>query len=297
VKYLGEDMNDIVIYKDGSVALDVTVEHETVWLNQKQMSELFAKSVKTINEHIGNIYAEGELDKYATVRKFRIVQTEGKREVEREIDYYSLDVTISVGYRVKSKQGTQFRIWATSILKQHLLKGYTLDQKRLDVLEEKQLLTDKKLQTVLQAIEDKSLKPKQGIFYDGEVFDAYVFVADLIKSVKESIVLIDNYVDESVLTLFSKNPSIEVTIYTKSISKQLKLDLKKYNTQHKPISIKTFKESHDRFLILDGKEVYHFGASLKDLGKKWFAFSKFELEVLGMLERLGYDSKEIKKSD
>ena len=135
-------MNDIVIYKDGSVALDVTVEHDTVWLSQKQMSELFAKSVKTINEHIGNIYTEGELDKYTTVRKFRIVQTEGKREVEREIDYYSLDVTISVGYRVKSKQSTQFRIWATSVLKQHLLKGYTLDQKRLDVLEEKQLLTD-----------------------------------------------------------------------------------------------------------------------------------------------------------
>jgi len=283
----GENMNDIVIYKDGSVALDITVEHETVWLSQKQMSELFAKSVKTINEHIGNIYAEGELDKYATVRKFRIVQTEGKREVEREIDYYNLDVTISVGYRVKSKQGTQFRIWATSILKQHLLKGYTLDQKRLDVLEEKQLLTDKKLHKVMQAIEDKSLKPKQGIFYEGEVFDAYVFVAELVKSAKESIVLIDNYVDESVLTLFSKNPSIEVTIYTKSISKQLKLDLKKYNAQHKPISIKTFKESHDRFLILDGKEVYHFGASLKDLGKKWFAFSRFELEVLGMLERLG----------
>ena len=138
----------------------------------------------------------------------------------------------------------------------------------------------------MQAIEDKSLKPKQGIFYDGEVFDAYVFVADLIKSAQESIVLIDNYVDESVLTLFSKNPTIEVTIYTKSISKQLKLDLKKYNAQHKPISIKTFKESHDRFLILDGKEVYHFGASLKDLGKKWFAFSRFELEVLGMLGRL-----------
>ena len=282
----GENMNDIVIYKDGSVALDVTVEHETVWLSQKQMSELFAKSVKTINEHIGNIYAEHELDKYATVRKFRIVQTEGNREVEREIDYYSLDVTISVGYRVKSKQGTQFRIWATSILKQHLLKGYTLDQKRLDVLEEKQLLTDKKLRTVMQAIEDKSLKPKQGIFYEGEVFDAYVFVADLVRSAKESIVLIDNYVDESVLTLFSKNPTIEVTIYTKSISKQLKLDLKKYNAQHNPITIKTFKESHDRFLILDGKEVYHFGASLKDLGKKWFAFSRFELEVLGMLGRL-----------
>ncbi len=284
---IGKDMNDIVIYKDGNVALEVTVEHETVWLSQKQMSKLFVKSVKTINEHIGNIFSEGELDKYATVRKFRIVQMEGKREVAREVDYYNLDVVISVGYRVKSKQGTQFRIWATGVLKQHLLKGYTLDQKRLDVLEEKQLLTDKKLNKVIQAIDDKSLKPKQGIFYEGEVFDAYSFVASLIKSAKVSIVLIDNYVDESVLTLFSKNTSAKVIIYTKNISKQLKLDLKKYNTQYRPISIKTFKESHDRFLILDGKEVYHFGASLKDLGKKWFAFSKFEMEALEMLGRLG----------
>ncbi len=277
-------MNDIVIYKDGTVLLEATVDNDTVWLSQKQMSELFVKSKKTISEHISNVFKENELRKEAVVRNFRTTASDGKRY---NIEYYNLDVIISVGYRVKSKQGTQFRIWATSILKQHLLKGYTLDQKRLDVLEEKQLLTDKKLQTVMQAIEDKSLKPKQGIFYEGEVFDAYVFVADLVKSAKESIVLIDNYVDESVLTLFGKNPSIEVTIYTKSISKQLKLDLKKYNAQHKPITIKTFKESHDRFLILDGKEVYHFGASLKDLGKKWFAFSRFELEILEMLGRLG----------
>ena len=280
---LGEDMNDIVIYKDGSVALEATVENDTVWLNQKQMSELFAKSKKTISEHIGNVFKEGELIRDAVVRNFRTTASDGKTY---SVEYYSLDVIISVGYRVKSKQGTQFRIWATSVLKQHLLKGYTLDQKRLDVLEEKQLLTDKKLNKVMQAIEDKSLKPKQGIFYDGEVFDAYVFTSDLIRSAKKSIILIDNYVDESVLTLFSKNPDVEVTIYTKTISKQLKLDVKKYNAQHKPIVIKTFTESHDRFLILDGKEVYHFGASLKDLGKKWFAFSRFNMEVLGMLERL-----------
>ena len=276
-------MNDIVIYKDGGVALEATVENDTVWLNQKQMSELFAKSKKTISEHIGNVFKEGELKRDAVVRKFRTTASDGKTY---HIEYYSLDVIISVGYRVKSKQGTQFRIWATSVLKQHLLKGYTLDQKRLDVLEEKQLLTDKKLNTVMQAIEDKSLKPKQGIFYDGEVFDAYVFVSELIKSAKHSIVLIDNYVDESVLTLLSKNADVKVTIYTKTISKQLKLDVKKYNAQHKPIAIKIFTESHDRFLVLDGKEVYHFGASLKDLGKKWFAFSRFEMEVLGILERL-----------
>ena len=277
-------MNDIVIYKDGSVALEATVNDDTVWLSQKQLCDLYERDKSVISRHIRNIFKENELEIKAVVAKNATTASDGKIYM---VDYYNLDMILSLGYRVNSKRATQFRQWATSILKQHLLKGYTLDQKRLDVLEEKQLLTDKKLDKVMQAIEDKSLKPKQGIFYEGEVFDAYVFVADLIKSAKESIILIDNYVDESVLTLFSKNPAIEVTIYTKSISNQLKLDLKKYNAQHKPITIKTFKESHDRFLILDGKEVYHFGASLKDLGKKWFAFSRFELEVLGMLGRLG----------
>ena len=210
---------------------------------------------------------------------------EGKVQ-SRSTNFYNFDAIISIGYRVNSKRATLFRIWATSVLKQHLIKGYTLDQKRLDVLEEKQILTDKKLSEVLQAIGDKSLKPKQGIFYDGEVFDAYVFVSDLIKSAKTSIILIDNYVDESVLTLLSKNQNINVTIYSKNISSRLKLDVKKYNTQFRPLTLKIFKESHDRFIILDEKEVYHFGASLKDLGKKWFAFSRFDIEILGMLERL-----------
>ena len=157
---------------------------------------------------------------------------------------------------------------------------------RLDSLEEKQFLTDTKIDKVLNAIEDKSIKQKQGIFYDGEVFDAYIFVVNLVKSATKSIILIDNYVDESVLTLFSKNQNISVTIYSQKISKQLKLDLKKYNTQYKPIEIKSFKESHDRFMIIDETEVYHFGASLKDLGKKWFAFSKFDVGAVEMLRRL-----------
>ena len=276
-------MNDIVIYKDGSVALEASVDNDTIWLNQKQLCELYERDKSVISRHIRNIFKEHELEVKSVVAKNATTASDGKTYM---VDYYNLDMILSLGYRVNSKRATQFRQWATKVLKQHLLKGYTLDQKRLDVLEEKQLLTDKKLDKVMQAIEDRSLRSKQGIFYEGEVFDAYVFVSDLIKSTKESIVLIDNYVDESVLTLFSKNPSVDVTIYTKSITKQLKLDLKKYNAQYKPITLKTFKESHDRFLILDGKKVYHFGASLKDLGKKWFAFSRFELKVLGMLERL-----------
>lgn len=247
------------------------------------MQLLFARDRSVVTKHINNVFKEGELLKDSVCANFAHTAEDGK---VYDVKYYNLDVIISVGYRIKSKQGTQFRIWATSVLKHHLLNGYTLDQKRLDVLEEKQVLTDKRLDSVMQAIEDKSLKPKQGIFYEGEVFDAYVFVSGLVKSAEVSIVLVDNYVDESVLTLFSKNPSIAVTIYTKNISKQLKLDLKKYNAQFNPIEVKTFTESHDRFMIIDSKEVYHFGASLKDLGKKWFAFSRFEMDALGMLGRL-----------
>ncbi len=149
-----------------------------------------------------------------------------------------------------------------------------------------EIKTDEKIDTILNAIEDKSIEPKQGIFYNGQVFDAYNFIADLIRDSKQSIVLIDNYIDDTTLTLFSKNQNIEVTIYTQTISKQLKLDLEKYNSQYKDIIIKTFKDSHDRFMIIDNKEIYHIGASLKDLGKKWFAFSKFDIENLGLLERL-----------
>lgn len=157
---------------------------------------------------------------------------------------------------------------------------------RLDMLENYQKKRDSRLDKVLDAIEDKTIKPKQGVFYDGQVFDAYIFVSGLVKDAKKSIVLIDNYIDESVLTLFSKNQNVDITIYSKNISKQLKLDLKKYNTQYKPIELQHFKESHDRFIIIDEMEVYHFGASLKDLGKKWFAFSKFDVEALEMLGRL-----------
>ena len=158
---------------------------------------------------------------------------------------------------------------------------------RLDSLEQKQFKTDEKVDAVLNAIEDKSIKPKQGIFYDGQVYDAYVFVADLIRSAKKNIILIDNYCDESVLTLLSKrDSSVKASIYTKNITKQLQLDLKKHNEQYPKIELKKFDSAHDRFLIIDDKEVYHIGASLKDLGKKWFAFSKFDMEALNILTRL-----------
>ncbi len=157
---------------------------------------------------------------------------------------------------------------------------------RLENVERKLIATDEKVDRIFTALENKTLKPKQGIFYDGQIFDAYEFVTGLIKQAEKSIVLIDNYVDETILTLFSKNQKINVTIFTKNINKQLKLDLKKYNSQYNPIEIKRFEKSHDRFLIIDNKEIYHFGASLKDLGKKWFAFSKFDMEAIEILGKL-----------
>ena len=277
-------MDDIVIYRDGTVMLETTVDEDTVWLSQKQISELFDVKVPAVSKHLKSIFENSELEENSVVSKMEITASDGKRYKTR---LYNLDAIISIGYRVNSKRATQFRQWATRVLKQHLLRGYTLDQRRLDVIEEKQLITDKKLEKVMRAIEDDSLRPTQGIFYDGQVFDAYVFIADLIKSAKHSIRLIDNYIDESVFIHFSKNQNIQVTIYTKNITKQLKLDLKKYNSQYHPIELKKLDVSHDRFLILDDAEVYHIGASLKDLGKKWFAFSKMDVESLGILERLG----------
>ena len=280
--------SDTVIYNNGEIELKVSVENETVWLNRHQIAELFERDVKTIGKHISNVFKEGELEKNSTVAKFATVQTEGGREIKREIEYYNLDVIISVGYRVKSKRGVQFRQWATNVLKSYIYNGYAINGDKITHQRFKELENDVALlKSKVNLLEDtKQLSPKQGIFFDGQIFDAYAFVADLIRSAKVSIVLIDNYIDESVLTLFSKNQDVDVTIYTKTVTKQLKLDLQKYNAQYKPIEIKTFKESHDRFMIIDGDEVYHIGASLKDLGKKWFAFSRMGKENLKILERL-----------
>jgi hypothetical protein len=210
------------------------------------------------------------------------IQIEGERKVKRKITCYNLDVIISVGYRVKSHRGTQFRIWANQILKDYLLKGYVLSH-RVDRIEKKLLEHDNKFDLLIKT----NLIPNEGIFYDGQIFDSYQFVSDIIKSAKKSIIIIDNYVDESVLTLLSKRKStVTATIYTASVSKQLKLDLKRFNAQYPIVEVKTFTKSHGRFLIIDNAVVYHIGASLKDLGKKWFAFSKIELDAMEMIKKL-----------
>ncbi len=178
------------------------------------------------------------------------------------------------------------QIMRTFTKMKHFLQSNALMFERFERIEQRLSIYDEKIDKIFKAIEDKSIKPKQGIFFDGQIFDAYEFISNLIKSAKKEIILIDNYIDESVLTLFSKNQNIKVIIYTKPITKQLKLDLQKYNSQYKPIEIKEFKASHDRFLIIDKDELYHIGASLKDLGKKWFAFSKMDKQSLGVLEKL-----------
>jgi len=280
--------NEIILYqaKDLASRIEVRVEDETVWLNRNQIASLFNRDVKTIGKHINNVFSEAELDKEATVANFATVQIEGDREVERQIEHYNLDVIISVGYRVKSKQGTQFRIWANKILKDYLLKGYAVN-KRIDRIEDNVHALIGRVNEIDLQIKT-SLPPKQGIFYDGQVFDAYMFVADLIKTAKKSIILIDNYVDETVLQLFTKrNKNATVKIYTKTISKTLKQDLEKHNAQYPKIEIEKFDKAHDRFLIIDETTVYHIGASLKDLGKKWFAFSKMEMDALEMIANIG----------
>lgn len=279
--------NEIVIYQDldNSISLEVLVENETLWLTQQQIVELFQSSKANISEHIKNIFKTKELEENSTVRKIRTVQNEGNRRVSRDITYYNLDVVISIGYRVNSIRGTQFRIWANRVLKEYLLRGYVVNQ-RMEKLENQMATIERKVHDIEVKI-NTELPPRQGIFFDGQVFDAHVFVSGIIKSAKRSIILIDNYIDESVLLLLSKRSiDVDVIIYTKTISQQFDLDLNRYNQQYPPIKVKTFTRSHDRFLIIDYKVVYHLGASLKDLGKKWFAFSRLEIDADILLSNL-----------
>jgi hypothetical protein len=273
--------NEIILYKSDSLSshIEVRIENETVWLSQLQMADLFQTTRNNVTLHIGNIFKEKELESSSVSKDFLLTASDGKNYKTK---LYNLDVIISVGYRVKSKTGTQFRIWATNTLKSYLLKGYAIQQK-IDTIEKKLFEQDQKIEFLLNT----NLLPNQGIFYDGQIFDAYEIVSRIIKSAQKSIVLIDNYCDESVLSLLSKRTAkAKAIIYTNKIDSVLELDLKKHNQQYNPISIQILKKSHDRFLIIDNKELYHIGASLKDLGKKWFAFSKLQLPIAPFLEQL-----------
>ena len=288
------EQGEIILYQpDEAVKLEVRLEDETVWLTQAQIVDLFQSSKANISEHIKNIYESGELTLDSTVRKFRKVRLEGGRSVTRHMDYYNLDMIISVGYRVSSKRGVQFRQWANRVLKDYLLKGYSINQ-RVDQLESKidqrLIAHDRKLEELTSKVDffvRTSLPPVEGIFFDGQIFDAYTFATNLIKSARRSIVLIDNYIDEEVLLMLSKRSAgVSATIYTKQITPQLQLDLNRHNNQYARINIRTYRQAHDRFLILDNTDVYHIGASLKDLGKKLFAFSKMGIPASTIINQL-----------
>lgn len=267
------EQGEIILYQpDEAIRLEVRMENETVWLTQEQVANLFGTKRPAITKHLNNIYNSGELDVDSTCSILEHMGNDGKQKYTTK--YYNLDAILSVGYRVNSRNATLFRRWASSVLKEYLLKGYSINQ-RLSELEKTVALHSEKIDFFVRT----SLPPVEGIFFDGQIFDAYKFATDLIKTARKSLLLIDNYVDESVLLMLSKrNPGVTATVYTQKITPQLQLDLDKYNDQYPPINIRTYRNSHDRFMIVDDKEVYHIGASLKDLGKKLFAFSKLEIE-------------------
>ncbi|MBR4911483.1 MAG: virulence RhuM family protein [Bacteroidales bacterium] len=266
---------EIILYQpDSNIRLEVRMEEDTVWLTQAQMAVLFDVNRTVIVKHIGNIYKTNELDETTTCAKIAQLQQEGKRQVLREVKYYNLDMIISVGFRVNSINATRFRQWANSVLKDYLLRGHAINQ-RIERLEQRVSKTEEQIGFFVRT----ALPPVEGVFYDGQIFDAYTFVADLIRSARKRIVLIDNYVDDSVLLMLAKRKEgVSAEIVTRHVTETLKLDLERHNRQYPPIAIRECDRYHDRFLIIDDT-VYHLGASLKDLGKKLFAFCRMEMKA------------------
>ena len=271
---------EIVMYQpDETIRLEVRVENETVWLTQAQMAELFRTTKQNVSLHVNNIFREDELMESSVVKDSLTTARDGKRYKTK---MYNLDVIISVGYRVKSKRGTQFRQWANRVLKEYIIRGYVVN-KQLSVLEERMEMKfldyDSKLNDMQGKIDffvRSSLPPVEGIFYDGQIFDAYVQIINLIKQARRSIILIDNYIDEATLTMLSKRvTNVTATIYTRQLSQQQQLAVQRHNQQYPPITVNACNHNHDRFLIIDDI-VYLFGASLKDAGKKLFAYIKMQ---------------------
>ncbi len=280
--------SEIILYQPNeTVSLEVRLDEDTVWLTQQQMKELFNSSKQNISLHINNIYTEGELDVQSTVKEYLTVQKEGSRMIQRFIKHYNLDVIISVGYRVKSLQGTLFRQWANKILKDYLLRGYSVNQ-RLQYVEDR---IDRRLfehEKILQEHSEKidffvktSLPPKEGLIYEGQIFDARVCVENLIKQAKKEVIMIDAYVDAATFEMLDvRQKGVSATIYTDRIGEPLLRIKELHNSQYpeNTIALGKYAENfHDRFLIIDDV-VYHFGASFKDLGHRLFAFNKMGLD-------------------
>jgi hypothetical protein len=290
--------NEIIIYHPDNLTERIEVkideENETFWLTQEQIGQLFERNRTVISKHLKNIFSKQELDEELVSAFFAHTTAhgaiKGKSQVKM-VKYYNLDAILSVGYRVNSRRGTQFRQWATQRLKDYLLKGYSINNRINRVEYHLDDLTKKVNQMDLQI--NTKLIPTQGVFMNGQVFDAYELTSRIIRSAKQRIVLIDNYIDEQTFTQLSKKqPDVRVSILTKTAisgennsSKQLALDLKKANEQYGNFEVIPFSKSHDQFLIIDHSEVYHLGASLKDLGKKWFAFTKLDVDSIKELLR------------
>ena len=278
--------DEIVLYQpNDQFQLEVQLKDDTVWLTQPQIAALFGVQRPAVTKHLRNIFQESELDPNSVSSILEHTAADGK---VYSTQFYNLDAILSVGYRVNSKNATLFRRWANQVLKEYLLRGYAVNQRLLNI--ENQLVSQQKQlaqhQEQIDFFVRTSLPPVEGIFYDGQIFDAYTFVNDRIREAKTRIVLIDNYVDDSVLKMLDKRKKgVSAKVYTKNISLQLSLDFEKHNAQYEPIEVEQFDRSHDRFLCIDDT-VYHIGASLKDLGKKWFAFNRMEQTTDELLSKI-----------
>jgi len=281
------DKNSVVTYNNGEIELKVSIDNnkETIWLTQKQIVALFEKNQSVISRHINNIFKDGEVDDKSNMQKMHIANS------DKPVNFYSLDIILAIGYRTNSKKAIEFRKWVTKVLKEYIVNGYAINSEKITIdrflhLENDMNNLKQKVNNINNLIDSNKLEIKQGIFYNGQIYDAYAFTNDLLKSAKKDIVLVDNYIDDTVLTLFSKYEKLHFTIVSKSINKQSKLDISKYNQQYNNLTIKTSNNFHDRFLLIDNKESYHLGASLKDLGKKVFGFSKMDISLFQMMKKL-----------
>ena len=301
---MGTSENQIVVYQPNeTVRLDVRLENETVWLTQLKIAELFGVQKAAISKHVRNIFASGELSRDATVSKMETVQVEGGRSVVRTQEFFNLDVIIAVGYRVNSQRATQFRIWATKILKEYLLRGYSVNA-RLNQLEDK---VDRRLvahDQRISTLEDKidffvqtQTPPMQGVFYDGQLWDARALVLKLVSSAKRSLILIDNWATAETLDLFAKKrKGVKVTVFTSEHYDRKRMphhaisdaDIETFNTQYPKLTVRYNESFHDRFLIIDDKGLYLIGASLKDLGKKCFGFTKMDSAEISRIKKTAF---------
>jgi len=271
-------MSNTVIYNQGELEINISLNNETIWLRQNEIASIFSIDRTGVTRHINKILSDQEVDEKSNVQKMHFANS------DKPVKRYSLDIVLAVGYRTNSAKAIHFRQWATKVLKSYIQDGYVINTHKLT--EQRLSSLENDMKDIKSQIKDNTLELKQGIFYDGEVFDAYAFVIDIFKSAKSKIKIIDNYIDDTLFTMLSKNKSVEITIYTQTISKQLKLDIEKYNKQYNNLEVKTTKNFHDRFIIIDEKEVYHIGASLKDLGKKVFAFSKLNIDTKNLFQNL-----------